>query len=259
MAQSSPMNGGDGIYSYNKNSSLQRNGLNAAIELMKEALMENIDVKNLVGDSNTITIADLGCSVGPNTFFAMQTIIDILQHKYHHDSKTLEFQVLFNDSVFNDFNTLFASLPDQRNYFAAGVPGSFYGRLFPSSSVHVVFTSSSLHWLSRAPEELSIKHSAAWNGGRIHYTGAPEKVVKAYVDQYEEDMGVFLGARGEEIVGGGVIVILMPGVPHGLLTHDIGIALTFLESLLIDLVKEVIIFHFQIIINSCIHQLHEFF
>ncbi|KAL8492045.1 hypothetical protein ACS0TY_023602 [Phlomoides rotata] len=238
MAQSSPMNGGDGIYSYNKNSSLQRNGLNAAIELMKEALMENIDVKNLVGDSNTITIADLGCSVGPNTFFAMQTIIDILQHKYHHDSKTLEFQVLFNDSVFNDFNTLFASLPDQRNYFAAGVPGSFYGRLFPSSSVHVVFTSSSLHWLSRAPEELSIKHSAAWNGGRIHYTGAPEKVVKAYVDQYEEDMGVFLGARGEEIVGGGVIVILMPGVPHGLLTHDIGIALTFLESLLIDLVKE---------------------
>lgn len=216
---------------------MQREGLNAATDLMNEALMEKLDVKKLVCGSKRITIADLGCSVGPNTFLAMKTLIQILEHKYQSQnpqySKRLEFQVLLNDSVSNDFNTLFASLPDERNYFAAGVPGSFYGRLFPSSSIDVVFTSSSLHWLSKVPDDLQ-------NPGRIHYTGAPEKVVKAYVDQFEKDMELFLRARGEEIVGGGVIVILMPGVPHGVLIHDIGIALTFLESLLLDMVKEVI-------------------
>ncbi|KAL8515501.1 hypothetical protein ACS0TY_014257 [Phlomoides rotata] len=135
MAQSSPMNGGDGIYSYTKNSSLQWEGLNAATNVMEEALIQNLDIKTLLcNSSNRITIADMGCSVGPNTFLAVQTLIEILQHKYQsqnpEDSKRLEFQVLFNDIVSNDFNTLFASLPDHRNYFAAGVPGSFCWNIY---------------------------------------------------------------------------------------------------------------------------------
>ncbi|KAL8040529.1 hypothetical protein ABFX02_10G104400 [Erythranthe guttata] len=251
MAQSSAMNGGDGIYSYLKNSNLQRDGLNAAKNVIKEALLESLDLKTLLLSSpnstaTTFTIADLGCSVGQNTLFAMKMLIETVEHKHHNISQEnseknrIEFQVFFNDQTANDFNTLFASLPPQheRKYFAAGVPGSFYGRLFPSSSIHIAYCSSSLHWLSELPVDLVDINSPAYNSGRIHYTGASDAVVGAYADQFEKDMQVFLTARAEEIVGGGMVVILMPGVPDGGVTHDVGIALTFLGSILMDMVEE---------------------
>ncbi|KAH6817144.1 hypothetical protein C2S51_000747 [Perilla frutescens var. frutescens] len=240
MAQSSPMIGGNGEYSYKNNSTLQRDGFTAAENVIKEAVVKNLDTEALVSSSTTFAIADLGCSVGPNTFDAMQTIIETVEQSLPEHSRSLEFQVLFNDQTANDFNTLFASLPQPRSYFAAAVPGSFYGRLFPSSSIHVVFSSSSLHWLSRVPPELQAKDSPAWNPGKIHYTGgaASDAVVKAYADQFEEDMEVFLKARGEEIVGGGLIIMIMPGVPDGVITHDVGIAITFLGCILMDMVAE---------------------
>ncbi|KAK2990047.1 hypothetical protein RJ640_015438 [Escallonia rubra] len=61
----------------------------------------------------------------------------------------------------NDFNNIFKLLPEfydmQRKkrgeefgpWFVSGVPGSFYGRLFPSNSLDFVYSSYSLHWLSQ--------------------------------------------------------------------------------------------------------------
>ncbi|XP_073057660.1 loganic acid O-methyltransferase-like [Primulina eburnea] len=244
MAEGAPMNGGKGIYSYANNSHFQREGFNAAKNLIMDILIQNLDVKSLVSStmSKTFTIADLGCSIGPNTFLAMENIIDGVEHKYRVeglDPNNLEFQVFFNDQVANDFNTLFASLPVDRRYHVAGVPGSFYGRLFPRASICLAYSSSSIHWLSKVPKELVDKNSPAWNKGKIHYTGARNEVVGAYAAQFDEDMDVFLNARGEEIVKGGMIVIIMPGVPDGgTVTHDVGVAFSFLESILIDMVKE---------------------
>ena len=66
-------------------------------------------------------------------------------------------------------------------------------------------------------------------------------MVEAYADQFEEDMGVFLRSRAEEIVEGGIVIIIMPGVDDGVVTHDVGIAITFLGCILMDMVKEVIL------------------
>ncbi|XP_051150579.1 loganic acid O-methyltransferase-like [Andrographis paniculata] len=243
MAQSTAMVGGAGANSYANNSTAQRDAVTTAKEAMAEALIEVLDISAFLsnGSKNLVTIADLGCSVGPNTHIAMQTIIDIVTTKCHLqgiDPKTIEFQVLFNDQNTNDFNTLFASMSGDKNYFAAGVPGSFYDRLFPTSSIHIAYSASSLHWLSRVPEELEDENSPAWNKGRIHYTNAPEPVVKAYAKQYEKDIDAFLRARAKEMVPGGVIVMLMPGVCDGVLRHDIGVSIDFLGSILMDMVKE---------------------
>ncbi len=35
-----------------------------------------------------------------------------------------------------------------RLYYAAAVPGSFWERLFPSSSLHFIFSSNALHWIT---------------------------------------------------------------------------------------------------------------
>ncbi|GKU97658.1 hypothetical protein SLEP1_g10771 [Rubroshorea leprosula] len=100
---------------------------------------------------------DLGCSVGPNTIIAVENIIEFVKPKHQsipsNQERDLEFRVFFNDLVTNDFNTLFMSLPPERQYFAAGTPGSFRGRLFPKASLQFVHSSYTLHWLSTIPNE----------------------------------------------------------------------------------------------------------
>ncbi|XP_059646916.1 loganic acid O-methyltransferase-like isoform X3 [Cornus florida] len=203
-----PMNGGDDTYSYTKNSNYQRDATNFVSEIMKAAIAEKLDVKSLTSTSNTLRIADLGCSVGPNTFVAMQNVLETMEKNYHSQglgSKMPEFHVFFNDHASNDFNTLFSSLPPDRQYFATGVPGSFHGRLFPESSLHFVHSSYALQWLTKVPEELLDENSRAWNKARIHYACAKEEVANAYAAQFEKDMEIFLNARAKETVVGGMM------------------------------------------------------
>ncbi|OMO55596.1 SAM dependent carboxyl methyltransferase [Corchorus capsularis] len=235
-----PMVGGEGPQSYTQNSSIQKiiqeNG--NAKELIREAVMEKLDFKNLdVWFSNhTIRIADLGCSVGPNTFIAVQHIIEAIEFKYlktHQGNEiNLEFQVFFNDQANNDFNTLLRLLPSSRNYFANAVPGSFHGRLFPKSSLHFVHSACSLNWLSKVPEEV------AWKEGiSFLHTGLAKEVINAYLNQFKNDIDAFLTARAQEIVGGGLMVLIITGRPDGFPLSPTGSSMIFelLGSCLDDL------------------------
>ncbi|XP_039156178.1 salicylate carboxymethyltransferase-like [Eucalyptus grandis] len=117
----------------------------------------------------TLTIADLGCSFGPNTFFAVSEIISIMIDLCNAKKHELpEFQVFLSD-----FNTLFSSflprfqekLSEQMKSkygasaalacFFNGVPGSFCGRLFARESLRFIHSSYSLHWLSQPPLTVS--------------------------------------------------------------------------------------------------------
>ncbi|CAN6550043.1 unnamed protein product [Malus baccata var. baccata] len=253
-----PMNGGNGTYSYSKNSSYQKESADLEKGKIIEEIEEKLDMKKLSSFSNTICLADLGCSTGPNTFMIIQEILEAMQRKhrsqlsqscpkadqqYSDDHQMPEFQVFFNDLEANDFNTLFTSLPQDRKYFAAGVPGSFHRRLFPESSIHFVHTSSSLHWISKSPEVLQNKDSPAWNKGRIHYTSAPDEVVDAYAAQFAEDMKNFLNVRATELVPGGMMVMILSGIPKGMPYSEIpaGMLYNCISSSLMDMAKEGII------------------
>jgi hypothetical protein len=100
---------------------MQRGVLVIVNELMNEGIKETLDFKSPCSDSSnicTFRIADFGCSAGPNTFLAMEKIIEAVEQKYHaqfQNSPPLEFQVFFNDVTANDFNTLFKTLPSYQN------------------------------------------------------------------------------------------------------------------------------------------------
>ncbi|KAL4324714.1 hypothetical protein GQ457_11G005220 [Hibiscus cannabinus] len=218
MPQPITMKGGDGPLSYTKNSSLQKGVVDATKGLMIHAIANKLDMEKLC--SETFCIVDFGCSIGPNTFFSLQNVIQAVEQKRHqtnpgNSATTPEFQLFFNDHSSNDFNTLFKSLPPSWPYFVAGVPGSFYGRLFPKSSIHIGHSSNALQWLSKVPEGVVDCSSSAYNGGSIYCTGIETEVAKAFATQFENDMGTFLNARAEELVSGGLIVILMGGIPDG--------------------------------------------
>ncbi|KAF8398924.1 hypothetical protein HHK36_014789 [Tetracentron sinense] len=242
LPESYPMIGGDGPYSYAKNSEIQRAAINDAKTMIDEGIAKNLDIEHLPFDLNTFRIADLGCSVGPNTFIAVQNIITAVEHKYQSKglkSSIPEFQVFFSDHSSNDFNTLFTSLPLKRRYFAAGVPGSFHGRLFPKASLHFVFSAYALHWLSKVPKEVEDKNCLVWNKGKILCTSVRNEVVEAYSAQFAKDIETFLYARAQELVSGGLIALIIPGIPNQTphSESNLGPVFDLLGSSLMDMAK----------------------
>ncbi|KAI7995257.1 Loganic acid O-methyltransferase [Camellia lanceoleosa] len=212
--------------------------------LINEVIAEKLDIENISSTSNTIRIADLGCASGTNTIFATQNIIEVVEKLYRSkgfESKIPEFQVLFNDLPTNDFNTLFtSSLPSENNYFVAAVPGSFHGRLFPESSLHIVHCSCGLHWLSKVPEEILNKDSPAWNKGKIYYTSASDQVADAYASQFDRDVDNFLNARAVEMVSGGLMLLLTIAAADGVSRSEMpqGWVHDAFGSSLMDMAKE---------------------
>ncbi|OMO57808.1 SAM dependent carboxyl methyltransferase [Corchorus olitorius] len=214
------MQGGDDDFSYAKNSEAPA----SAIALCKPLLLNSIQSMKLFFHGkkeavDSIRIADLGCATGHNTLATIDMIVQSLRQKY----VTMcgfepEFEAFFSDLPSNDFNSLFQSLSsrqfsDQQQYFAAGVPGSFYNRLFAKGKLHIAVSLSALHWLSKIPETVLDKRSAAWNKGRVWIEGSKIEVVEAFAKQAEKDLDDFLRCRKEEIVQGGMLFILMGGRP----------------------------------------------
>ncbi|XVF03024.1 hypothetical protein REPUB_Repub04eG0224800 [Reevesia pubescens] len=235
--------GGHGTNSYSTNSSYQRLAANIVTKKIEDAIMMKLDVETLSSTSNRIRLADFGCGVGSNTINAMQDLLEIVKKKYMSQCPTSnqipEFQVIFNDQFTNDFNTLFASLPQEEQYFVAGVPGSFHNQVLPKSSLHLAHCSYSLHWLSKLPKELQDKNSAAWNKGKIHYTSAPQEVLIAYATQFAEDLDNFLNARALEIVSGGMMVIIGSSIPDGMPHSQVvnGLMYNCMASILMNMAK----------------------
>lgn len=135
-------------------------------EQVKPVLDECIGelVKEMQSLQNSLNVADLGCSSGPNAFYPARNIIQCFE-KHYRMSMNLEeiptVQYFMNDLVANDFNLVFKMLPkfyenmEKENGRKNGgctidvVAGTFYGRLFPESSIHFFHSSYGLHWLSQ--------------------------------------------------------------------------------------------------------------
>ncbi|XP_057456029.1 S-adenosyl-L-methionine:benzoic acid/salicylic acid carboxyl methyltransferase 3-like [Lotus japonicus] len=168
----------------------------------------------------SLAIADMGCSSGPKTLFVVSETIKVVEMLCQElNLKSPEYKVFLNDLPGNDFNNIFKSLDNFKEklsdevksriigpcYFY-GVPGSFYGRVFPNQSLHFVHSSYSLHWLSKVPEAVDN------NKGNIYISStSPSNVVKAYYKQFQGDFSVFLKCRAEELVEGGHMVLTFVG------------------------------------------------
>uniref|UniRef100_A0A1J3HUL4 Salicylate/benzoate carboxyl methyltransferase n=1 Tax=Noccaea caerulescens TaxID=107243 RepID=A0A1J3HUL4_NOCCA len=212
------MNGGDGENSYANNSAHQKNVISETQLVMVESIREMlVDL----GFPEYIKVADLGCSSGPNTFLAMSgmvnTIIDAYQQKGRTNSVRPEIDCFLNDLSENDFNTTFKWLPSfhdglksdlKGRCFVSVTPGSFYSRLFPRKSLHFVYSSYSVHWLSKVPRGLKEddnKRSVYIN------SSSPRNVYESYLDQFQTDFSLFLRMRSEEIMPNGRMILAFIG------------------------------------------------
>ncbi|KAL7083458.1 hypothetical protein ACP275_14G163800 [Erythranthe tilingii] len=205
------MNTGDGETSYTNNSTPQKIGISKSLHVLDEAVKEMITD---IGFPKCFKIADLGCSSGHNSLSVISRIIEKIEHFSKENNN--EYEVFLSDLHGNDFNNLFKMLPDfyeklninnpSTKCFVSGLPGSFYGRLFPSNSLDFVHSSYSLHWLSQTPEGLESNKDNIC----IAETSPPE-IFEAYSKQHRKDFSAFLSSRGEEMVRGGRMVLMFVG------------------------------------------------
>ncbi|KAL8549566.1 hypothetical protein ACS0TY_008414 [Phlomoides rotata] len=190
------MNGGEGPNSYAQNSSYQRGVIDAAKPIIEEEIANKLDLKQLSSShTKPFRIADFGCSTGHNSFPAIQIITEAIEKKFQTErlsSEIPDFHVFFNDQVMNDFNTLFHSLPPERNYHASGAPGPFHNHILPKASLEFAYSSCALNWLSEVPEAVADRKSTAWNRDKVHSTGAKQEVFEAYSNHYANNIGSFL-------------------------------------------------------------------
>lgn len=209
------MRGGNDETSYAQVAYVAKRVIAMTKPIREEAMAKLFSQEDQHVIKTTLCVADLGCASGPNTLNVVSELI-ITSEKIRHERSTaeLEYQVYLNDLPGNDFGSVFISLPrlyqevneqvglKSDQCFVAGVPGSFYGRLFPRQSLHFVHSSYSLYWLSQVPEGVEA------NKRNVYLTStSPTCVVKAYKDQFKEDTTLFLKSRSEELVKGGQMVL----------------------------------------------------
>ncbi|KAK6258312.1 hypothetical protein SCA6_012786 [Theobroma cacao] len=217
------MNSGDKETSYGTCSLPQEIVLPKARPILEDTIK---DMFSNVSSTDCIKVADLGCSSGPNTFMAISIVVDTFHEMCQQAQlKTSpEFQVFLNDLPENDFNNVFrsvASFTDRIKKgkgdkfglcFVTGVPGSFYGRLFPNRSLHLVHSSYSVNWLSKACISFHVPDGIGNNKGSVYMAeSSPPNVFKAHSRQFKEDFSTFLKLRSQEMIPGGRMVLTFNG------------------------------------------------
>ncbi|KAI6687577.1 hypothetical protein NL676_024405 [Syzygium grande] len=220
------MKGGKGENSYANNSQAQAIHARSMLHLLEETLDR---VQLMTSPEVPFVVVDLGCSSGNNTIYIVDVIIKHITKRFEAlGIEPPEFSAFFSDLPSNDFNTLFQLLPPlathgsgsmeeclaadhHRSYFAAGVPGSFYRRLFPARSVDVFHSAFSLHWLSQVPEAVMDKTSPAYNKGRVFIHGASEITANAYKKRFQTDLASFLRSRSPEMKRTGSMFLVCLG------------------------------------------------
>ncbi|XP_073108614.1 probable methyltransferase TCM_000336 [Elaeis guineensis] len=218
------MKEGLGETSYARNSSLQKKSMDA----LKHIIVHSAVNVYISKTPTSFSMADLGCSSGPNALCMAGDIIEAIDEKCSKLSQqTPEISVFLNDLPMNDFNAIFANFPEffkklkthasrERDIhpfvFLAGVPGSFYGRLFLNNSLHFIYSCLSLHWLSQVPPGLFNNEREPINKGKMYISHtSPPAVAIAYFNQFQKDFTCFLKSRSAELVCGGQMVLAMLG------------------------------------------------
>ncbi|KAI5003066.1 hypothetical protein ZWY2020_027716 [Hordeum vulgare] len=216
MKQMLHMNQGQGETSYAHNSGIQIAEQTRMKPLIEAAIIELISSTTTLVPGKMV-IADMGCSTGPNALTLVSIAVKAIQdHCFQVQRPPPEVCLLLNDLPTNDFNTVVKSLvmlrQSNEHVVVTGItPGSFYERLYTSCSLHLVCSSNSLHWLSKAPEDLSRNLIPAYDINEDARRQRQHIVLEAYARQFRKDFTLFLKLRAKELVPKGRMVVSLVG------------------------------------------------
>jgi hypothetical protein len=194
----------EGQGAYNRHAKLPAGGAALALPLLEKAIQNlKLDL-----DDRPVIIADYGSSQGKNSLAPMHFAIRNLRSRIGEDRPIVVFHI---DQPANDFNSLFdvlATDPERYelldpNVFPGAIGRSFYEQVLPSNSVHLGWSSYAAVWLSRIPTLIP-----------GHFVSLPSAgAARAEFErQGAQDWERFLSLRSSELLPGGRLVVVLPGV-----------------------------------------------
>ncbi|CDY53071.1 BnaC03g76610D [Brassica napus] len=190
------MTGGVGKTSYARNSSFQKKAYDRAKDIIVKTLQQLYKETR----PKSLGIADLGCSSGPNTLSTIRDIIKAVIVAHHP------------------------------------FPGSFYGRLFPENTIHFIYASFSLHWLSKF---FSKKKKKTILNSLVIYLKNIYGLLNLNTNlvQFKEDFSMFLRSRSKEVVAAGRMVLIILGREG---PEHVGRGNSFLWELLAEAIADLV-------------------
>jgi hypothetical protein len=186
----------------------------ASIRLVHDWIEEAAAALTLTAEPRPITLADLGSSEGRNAIQMLQVAVQALRRR----RPAQPIQTIFSDLPTNNFNRLFANLADPHlggafpaEVYPSVVAGSFYGRLFPPASVHLMTCSNAIVWLDKAssvPVRDFVVHRRP-HPPRAGLTVSAEDDT-AFRKQADGELVRFLENRAAELAPGGKLLVTTP-------------------------------------------------
>ena len=150
------------------------------------------------------SFADLGCADGGTSLDLWRAVCRRVRERSDADV-----QIVHADQPRNDFNALVRilhGLSDFRSYLSEldGVHAlqsgaSFYTPVLPAGSLHLGFSATAMHWLSRKPRDIA---------DHVHMVGASGEELAAFAAQAASDWRCILLHRARELVPGGRLVLV---------------------------------------------------
>ncbi len=148
--------------------------------------------------------SDMGCADGGTSLGLWAALIDRLRQSDNSD-----IQIVYADQAHNDFNALvqilhghteFESyLPSSENVHVLESGSSFYSPILPKHSLHLGFSATAMHWLSKKPCDIK---------DHVHMVGARDEDRGAFAQQASKDWQTILLNRARELTPGGKLVLV---------------------------------------------------
>jgi len=184
--------------SYNTNSKPQLAAIDLSISFIDQAI-DAFDIDNS-SLTNSLIIADFGTSHGANSIYAMKLIINYLREKKKDYREPL---IIHNDLPTNDWQTVFQLLIKDNSYKAVANGHSFYEQCLPNNSLSIGYSSTSIHWLSKKPCNISTHCVSLF---------ATDDELIAFKSQARTDYMNFLENRSRELIPGGILILAIPSL-----------------------------------------------
>lgn len=188
--------------SYNLHSDPQERAIESSLRWIEQSLGHlQLDEDEDDGRS-ALLVADFGSSHGKNSIFAMKHLLHALKAKgVVKEGRAV--LVVHNDLPGNKWSTLFQLLNEEKAYVGVAQGRSFYEPCLPAQSLTIGYSSTSLHWLTRKPCNISTHCSSLF---------ARDEELEAFRRQSRVDWEAFLRHRSAELVAGGLLLLLVPAV-----------------------------------------------
>ena len=190
--------------------SLATKGAKDVIDAATPLVLAAIDSMNLKSSLARFNMMDLGCADGGTSLGMVRAALNRVRAL----APRADLTVTYADQPRNDFNALVKivhGLSDRKTYLGETYLGeldrvyplfsanSFYLQAVADDSLHLGFSATAMHWLSRKPGNIS---------NHVHVVGAGGAELRAFSTQAAKDWETILLCRARELIRGGRLVLV---------------------------------------------------